>query len=82
MILVAELNRKYKKPNLKLLVSVMIDSIGDILKQNFKVVIERIKNLIRRTLQSRVHLKRSYDRVRRFSVKTFPLNNVVDRRSN
>lgn len=75
------LDRKYKKTNLKLLISVMIDSIGDILRKEFKKVLLRIQNLIRRTMQSREHLKRTYERVHKFSDKAFPIKNVVERRA-
>ena len=74
------LNKKYKKPNLKLLVAVMIESLSNILIKNYNLVLARIRNLIRRTLQSREHLKRSYGRLRRYSVKAFLLNNVVPHR--
>lgn len=74
------LSRKYKRPNLKLLVTVMIDSLGDILLKKFNEVLCRIKNLIRRTMQSREHFKRTYPRVRKYSLKSFPFDNLVPRR--
>lgn len=74
------LKRKYKKPNLKLLVTIMVECVPLILKNLLRDVITRIKNHIRRTMQTRVHLTRHYPRVRKNSLKCFPLENVIDRR--
>jgi len=75
------LQRKYKKPNLKLLVSVMIENIPMILANKLEEVLSRIRDFIRRTLQTREYLSRSYPRTKKNSLKSnYPLNNVVRRR--
>lgn len=75
------LERKYKKPNLKLLIILLVESIPKILNKKFNEVLENINILIKKTLENRQHFKRSYERVRKYSMKSFPYKNLVSRRS-
>jgi hypothetical protein len=76
------LKPKYTKANLKLLVELMIEGVPLVLRRRFKMIIDRIDDLIRRTLQTRTHFKRKYQRVLKNSgITNFPYQNTVARRS-
>jgi len=74
------LQPEYKKSNLKLVIETLVLNLKLIVARKFTLLIKRLNQVIRRTIEKRVHLKRSYLRVRKYSRKSFTYNNLVQRR--
>lgn len=74
------LEKEYKKANLKLMVTLLIDVMPLILKKKYKQVLAMIRSLIKRTTQNRRRQTRAFARVRKYSRKSFPFYNLVKRR--
>ena len=70
----------YEKSSLKLVIETLVINFKQILRGNFKSVIEQINRAIKISRERREHLKRRYPRERKYSRKTFPHNNLVERR--
>lgn len=72
----------YKKPNFKLLLNRLKRYLGDLIRGNHKKIKKLILGTLHRSTEKRMHLQRSYPRAKRFSVKSYKINNMVERRFN
>jgi hypothetical protein len=72
---------KYSKPNLKLVLEIIIDAIPDIAKGRLRKLLEKLQFVLRRTLETRFHLTREYPRQVKTPGERYPRAKTVERRA-
>jgi hypothetical protein len=75
------LSRSYQKPNMKVCIRIVIENFAFIINQRFKEILKILQFWIRRTMEKRVRLSRSYPRVVKHRGREYAPANSIPRRS-
>ncbi len=76
------LERRYQKSNFKLVITLLLDHLNLLIKQKYRTFLKILNYWIKRSLETRKHLSRSYPRqIKRFGKKYVNASRVSRRRA-